>query len=135
MRADILTPEPKKDIHPGDDFYHYCNGNWLYHTHLPVYNVTYSVSDELEDVLDGYLFDIAHKAAAKAAKGAPTGTEEERVEDCIGRLILSAMRPEKQRFSIEYAKRGLRSLACMRDSADVAKTLGQMVRYGVPTLI
>jgi predicted metalloendopeptidase len=48
---------------------------------------------------------------------------------------MSALRPSKQINSVEYLKRGIRSMGCMRDTDDVARALGKMCRYRIKTVI
>ncbi len=132
LRSKLHVPARSSRIHPGDDFYRACNEAWLQKTHIPEFRDSYSVSEELEDYLETYLFEIANRATQKAKSGLKP---EEPCEDAIGRLVLSAMRPEKQKESVEYLKRGMRGLACIRSREDVGATLGRMIRNGVPTLL
>ncbi len=119
----------------GSNFYRACNATWLRKTSLPAYRNTYSVSEELEDYLEGFLFQIAQDATAVAKRGAEPKTVIAAAEDAIGRLVLSAMRPEKQRFSVETLKQRLRGLACIQDASGVASVLTALIRDGVPTLL
>lgn len=120
---------------PGKDFYRACNETWLRQTHLPPYVASYGVSEEVEDYLEGFLYEIARRAARRAAGGTPATSPEDVAEDAIGRLVMSAMRPEKQAANIEHLKRSLRNLGCLRNTADVATTLGMMIRFGIPTVL
>ena len=132
LRSKIQVSRETGGIHPGDDFYRACNSVWLKKTHIPDFRDSYSVSEELEDYLETYLFAIVNRATQKAKEGLRA---EEPCEDAIGRLVLSSMRPEKQGESVEYLKRGMRGLSCIRSAEDVAATLGRMLRNGVPTLL
>jgi len=119
----------------GKDFYRACNETWLRQTHLAPYRVSYSVSEEVEEVLEETLYDIARRAARRAARGTPATSPEDATEDAIGRLVMSAMRPEKQAANVAHLKQSLRNLGCLRDQADIATTIGTMNRFGIPTVL
>ena len=131
----IHVPPMSKSVKPGTDFYRACNDEWLKHTHLPRYRDTYSVSEELEEFLETFLHKIAQNATHVAKVGSVPRSHEGKAKDAIGRLVLSAMRPEKQGANVEYLKRALRSLSCMRDNNDIARTMAIMIRSGVPTIL
>lgn len=131
----IEVPAPSPDVKPGANFYKACNATWLRKTSLPSYRNTYSVSEELEDYLEGFLFQIARDATAVAKRGEATRSAAAKAEDAIGRLVLAAMRPEKQRFNIETLKQRLRGHSCLANMAAVARRLGKMITEGVPTLL
>lgn len=131
----VEVPAPSTHVKPGDNFYLACNANWLRKTSLPSYKNTYSVSEELEDYLEGFLFQIAQDATAVAKRGIAALAAAAKAEDAIGRLVLAAMRPEKQRFSVETLKGVLRGHNCLVDRAAIARRLGQMIAQGIPTLL
>jgi putative endopeptidase len=131
-RLDV--PPPSERISPGDDFYSYVNQTWLNHVHMPSYLASFGINEELEETIDSLLFDIARICTEKARQGKPVTNDHERMEDAVGRLVMSSMRPEVQQQNIEFAKRGIRSLSCMRDTNDIAKMFGSMLRYEIPTL-
>jgi putative endopeptidase len=119
-----VPPYTKEKI--GDNFYHACNGVWLQNTSLPAYRNTYGVSEELEDYIEGFLFQIARTATREPSK---------RASDAIQRLVLSAMRPEKQEKNVETLKHKLRGFDCMKTADDVATRMAELVRSGVPTIL
>lgn len=102
---------------------------------MPAITTSYSVSEEIEDKIDEKLLAIMNRCQARATLGRPTKTREEELEDAIGRLAMSSLREEKQKFSVEYLKRGLRSIGCIRDAKDVAQALGTMCRFRIPTIL
>lgn len=120
---------------PGDDFYRACNEIWLRQTALPPYRASYGVSEELEESLEGLLYTIAQKATRLAAVGTEPKTPGGLVEDAVGRLVLSAMRPEKQPANVAHLTQSLRGLGCLRGPEDIATTLGTMIRFGIPTVL
>lgn len=135
LHAKVSIPARLERVAPGDDFYDHVNGTWLRQTHLPAYRATFSVSDEVERVIEEKLYTIARECSQLALGGREQTTDLGRTKDVVGRLVLSSMRPEKQRTNVEFAKRSLQSMACLRDTTDVAKALGGMMRFGIPTLL
>lgn len=121
---------------PGDDFYKYVNASWDHSVHIPPFLSSYGVSEELEASINKSLFSILRRCTARAAAGKPVvAGSVAAVEDAVGRLVMSAIRPEKQRFSVEYLKRGVTSLGCIRNQTDVVQTLGSLCRFKVGTIL
>ena len=135
FHAKIHIPPFQTSIPPGKDFYQFVNGNWARSTPMPAYSSTFGVSEEVESHLDGFLLREITASQALAATGREQVTEEGKIRDAIGRLALSALRPEKQKHSVEHLKKSVRGFACMRDSADIASTIGYMCRFQVPTIL
>ncbi len=133
--ASITLPPPEKSIHPGTDFYKHINGGWLRKASVPKAMTSYGLSEEVEAVLEKDLLRILKGGQARAETGRPAVSGDDDLLDAVGRLAMSALRESKQKFSVEYLKRGLRSLGCMRDTNDLAATLGTMSRFSIPTLI
>ena len=127
--------QPLISKHPGDDFYSYVNGRWLQKTPIPPYTSSYGVSEEVEVVIQSVLSDEVNACMAVAKVGREQTTVEGHLRDAIGRLALSAMRPRMQVHSVDYLKRGVRSMGCMRDGKDISSALGTMCRYNVQTVL
>jgi putative endopeptidase len=127
--------QPIRSKHPGDDFYSYVNGRWLQKTPIPPYTSSYGVSEEIEVVIQSVLSEEVNTCMELARVGHEQTTAEGRLRDAIGRLALSAMRPRMQVHSVDYLKRGVRSLGCMRDTKDISSALGTMCRYNVQTIL
>jgi putative endopeptidase len=121
QRAKVTVLAPSDTIQPGNDFYTACNEKWLKETVLPPYLNTYSVSEELEEYLDPFLYEIAHDATK--VRGDPMGT-----------VMLSAISPN-QKNNIDFLKGALLSLHNMQDTNQVGQQLGSMIRSGIKTFI
>jgi putative endopeptidase len=135
MKSSPVEIPPVGPTKPGDDFYRACNSAWLRKTSLPAYRNTYSVSEELEDYLEGFLFQIARDATTVAKRGERLRGQVSKAEDAIGRLVLSAMRPEKQEKSVETLKHRLREIDCAKSTDDIALKLAELVLEGIPTIL
>lgn len=129
-------PHPKlSDTKPGTDFYTYVNGSWLKRTAIPSYISSYGVSEEVESILQGILYRDVEACRRLAEIGREQKTLSGKLCDAVGRLAMSVMRPHVQQNNVEYLKRGLRSLGCLRESADISRSLGSMARYNIKSLL
>jgi putative endopeptidase len=135
LRAKVSIPPFKDTISPGTDFYQYINGSWLQKTPIPKAYSSFGVSEEVEVHIQKFLFDELYRCQRLAEKGAKPAKLDAEICDGIGRLAMSALRQGEQKHSITYLKRGLRSLGCMRDMSDLARSLGFLCRFGIPTLL
>jgi putative endopeptidase len=135
LHAEVRVPPPFDPVHPGTDFYRHVNGHWQKTTPLPKYTSSYGVGEEVEDYIDRSLSKTLVRCYTRAEQGRQPETSEEYAEDTIGRLAMSALRKGKQKHNVEYLKRGLQSLRCLRDPTDIARALGLMCRFRVPTIL
>jgi putative endopeptidase len=104
-------------------------------TALTKTKTTFGVSEEVEEYIDQYIMRLVARCQRVAELGRKAETEDEALEDAVGRLAMSALRSEKQHFSIEYLKKGVRTLGCMRSRDDLAHALGLMLRNRIPTIL
>jgi putative endopeptidase len=128
-------PSAGSDLHPGDDFYAYVNGEWEAHTKIPPYASSYGVSEEVEGVLQGILYREIQRCMRMAEIGREQTTPDGKACDAIGRLAMSAMRPHVQGKNVEYIRRGIRSVGCLREPADISRVLGSMGRYNIRSFL
>jgi len=127
--------EPLTSVKAGDDFYKYVNGRWLQAQSIPRFRSSFGVSEEVELIIEKHLFTLFQKSYAFSEKGGKPQTKGEKMMDAIGRLGMSAMRPEKQTHSITFLKGVLRDLYCVRDTVDIATNIGLFNKRGVKTLL
>jgi len=135
MHAKIAIPQFHDSVKPGNDFYRYVNGRWMVSAPIPKYTSSYGISEEVDAQIDAVLLKDIDEYQQLAEIGREALTPEDKQRDAIGRLAMSALRASKQINSVDYLKRGIRSMGCMRDTADVAKALGKMCRYKIKTVI
>lgn len=126
----ILFP-PRKTVRPGNDFYTYINGNWIRQAHMPSFISSYSVSEEAEDQVAEEL----QKEVQKAVNAIKNGDAITRENELIGALALSTLHTPYQKQSVAFLKTLIDKLGCIRDTNDIASTLGDFCRYRVDTII
>ena len=133
---ETITIDTPRELHgAGTDFYAYVNKPWLQRTSIPAYVSSYGVSEEVEAILQSYLLEEMYRCMRLAQVGREQTSLEGKLRDGIGRLAMSAMRPHVQSNNVDYLKRGITSMGCLRDLKDIATSIGSMCRYNIPTLI
>jgi len=100
---------------------------------LPFKN-TFGASEQIEEEIEESLRKLLRSAATTASRGHKPKTPFGDIMDALGRLQMSSIRPEKQKFGVDYLKRTVRSLGCIRDTADISRTFGDMARFKIPTI-
>ena len=133
LHSKINIP-PTTSIRPGSDFYRYINGAWLRHTPMPPYASSYGVSEEVDSHIEKFIFKEIYACQALVAKGKPR-TFDDTVRYSIGQMALSSLRPNMQKNNVEFLKRSIRSLGCIRDTNDIASALGAMCRFNIATIL
>lgn len=134
-RIDVdVAPEWNKKS-AGADFYSFVNRKWLRQTSIPPYISSYGISEEVEERIQSYLLAEMHTSMRLAQIGREQTTVEGRLRDGIGRLAMSALRPYMQHHNVDYLKRGITSMGCMRDLKDVVTSIGTLRRYNIPTIL
>ncbi len=126
-------PPPQTTIQPGNDFYKFVNGNWLRHVKMPPYLSSYGVSEEIEDIVNEELMriltDARMQVRQKSNKSLPPTTY------LLGTLAESALNTPNQKNNIDFVERLLSSYQCIRNLDDVASTMADLLKHGIPTLL
>jgi putative endopeptidase len=126
-------PPFQKSKTPGDDFYTYVNGDWLRHVNMPPYLSSYGVSEEIEHEISselmGILEDTRKEVRNKADKEIPHTTY------LLGTLTESALNNKIQDLNIKFVKNMMNGLKCIRNTTDLASTLGEFMKYRISTLL
>lgn len=133
--SNIELPEYVKSIKPGDNFYTHVNGHWLQNTSIPTFRSSYGVSEEIESKIEKQLSTIMNKSYTLAEHGQKPITKREKMMDVIGRFMLSSLREKKQINSVNYLRKNLHKLICLRSVEDIVSHLGAFNRYGISTVL
>uniref|UniRef100_A0A6C0D7G0 Peptidase M13 C-terminal domain-containing protein n=1 Tax=viral metagenome TaxID=1070528 RepID=A0A6C0D7G0_9ZZZZ len=135
FQKNIKYPEFSTLFHPGDNFYLYVNDEWLKKADIPPYQVSYSVDDEISDIIEKDLFNILNDSQAHAAKGKEPKTFDNKVKDVIGRFVMSSNRASVQNNSIKLLKEEIQKLRCIRSIDDIGEILGSFCRNKIDCLV
>ena len=128
LTAKIHLYEPSKTIKPGQSFYRYVNQTWLAKTKIPDHLVRYSAGNETEEYIDTFLYKIILDSFK-------TQHEDTAIYNAILLVTMSAIRPEVQNTNYKVLAQFIRSVVCIRDTNDVAKMMGHLVKHGIHTCI
>lgn len=120
---------------PGDNFYLYVNQSWLNKTYIPSYTSSYSVNEEIEDIVEKDLFLLFKKAKQYASYGKTSTTYYEKYLDILGIFVLSSDTVSFQKNSISFLKERLRNLHCIRSIDDIGEVLGFLNKHKIPTIL
>jgi len=131
----IELPDYVKSVKPGDNFYAHINGHWLQSASIPPFRSSYGVSEEIESLIEKQLTTLMNKSYTLAERGQKPTTKREKMMDVIGRFMLSSLREKKQINSVEYLRRNLRKMICIRGTEDLGHHLGAFNRYGITTIL
>ena len=137
-KKEIIIPEVNTLIHPGDNFYNYVNDKWLHTAKIPDYQSSFSVNEEIEEVIQKDLFSIiseCQKEASFAKSGKKLNSFDTILKDTIGRFALSSNRSSVQKNSIETLKKGIQNFQCIRSIDDIGEVLGFFCRNKIPTIM
>ena len=106
---------------PGTDFYSYINNEWLKTVHLPPYDGSYSVSEEIEDDVRDKLLTMIQDLRTSNP------------DDPISKISTSFLQNSYQKHSIRTLHVLLRRIACMTTKEDIGSMIGIMNRIQAAT--
>ena len=134
-KKNIDIPSFDISFHPGNNFYMFVNNNWLRKTHIPKYVSSYSINEEIEDLIDDDLFNILKECEFLTEENSKKEIYTPSFEDTIGRFILSSMRIKVQKNSIYLLKQKIQNLHCIRSIDDIGEVIGYLCKHKIPTVL
>lgn len=108
-------------MNPENNFYEYVNGSWLHRTSIPEYETSFSVSEEVESVVNEQIKSIVQDATKHTFDGPVAKTPN----DVLSMIAVSALTPSYQKNNITYLKELLQNYHCLRDSIDCCKAMAE----------
>jgi len=115
-------------VKPGDDFFHYANGDWIKHTEIPADRSYIGTWDTLEDLSRKRTAGLIEEAA-KA--NAPAGSNSRKIADLYNSYMDEAGIEAK---GVAGLRPQLDAIAAIRDQHDLARALGATLRADVDAL-
>lgn len=113
---------------PGEGFYTFVNETWLKTHHIKSWQGEYGVSDEMTNETDKELLEILH--TLKTPKGLSPNTARSHLE-ILGYIWKNRLVKHEE----AYLQVCLHEIISFKTSQDLGRTLGWMVRCGIPTII
>lgn len=115
-------------VKPGDDFYHYANGQWIKQTEIPADRAGVNVFTKLGDLSNKRTADLIEEIA----KSSPAaGSETRKVADLFNSYMDEAGIEAK---GLTPVRRYLEAIAGIRDKKELARALGESLRNDVDAL-
>ena len=115
--AVVQVPPVDPTGEPAKDFYKYVNHRWHQHTHLPGYEDSFGVSEEIEmEVRDKLLEAVKSLIRTKPTHG-------------LAVLATSFLDDDAQTSSIRDLKHLLAKIDCAKTTADLGEFVGMMNRF------
>jgi putative endopeptidase len=99
---------------------------------MPPYMTSYGVSEEIEDQVNKELMTILDTSREIVRK-----TADKKIPHTtylLGTLTESALNNQTQDLNVKLLKKLVAGFRCIRDSNDIAATLGEFVRYKIHTI-
>ena len=115
-----------KSVKPGDDFFHYANGEWVKRTEIPADRGSIGVFLELDNLASKRTQQIVQEAAAK-----PTTSGARKIADLYASYMNEAAIENRGMAPI---KPHLDRIAAIKDKKQLAAALGEQLRADVDAL-
>jgi len=116
----------------GRDFFRFVNGKWLHTVNVPPYISSYGVSEELEQSIQKRLKTIVNRCISKSKLSNKSSTYDASIETAVGLVAQSALNTHVQKKSVKTLQGLLANLRCIRDTNDIARTMGEFAKYKIP---
>jgi putative endopeptidase len=117
-----------RSVKPGDDFYHYANGNWIKRTELPADRAGIDVFSKLADLSDKRTADLI---AEIAKSNPPASSATRKVADLYNSYMDEAAIEAK---GLAPLRPHLDAIAAIHDKRELAHALGEGLRADVDAL-
>jgi putative endopeptidase len=124
----IVTSSIDTSVKPGDDFYHFANGNWIKHTDIPPDRAAMDVWAKLGDLSNQRMADLIKEIASS---NAGAGSELRKVADLYNSYMDEQGIEAK---GVAPLKARLDAIAAIRDKKQLARALGETLRADVDAL-
>lgn len=126
LAIDLANMDQK--VSPGEDFYHFANGNWIKNNPLPAEYVQYGAFTEVYERNREQLKELVLKAAGA---GAAKGTIEQKIGDFYHSGMDSALIEE---LNVGVLKADLDMIDAISNTDDLIKVVAQMQMQGTSPL-
>jgi putative endopeptidase len=115
---------------PGDGFYTFVNQTWLKANKVPEWRGAFGVSDEMTNKTDKELLQILHSLPDLKSTNMKPKTPKEHLQ-----LLGYIWKNKDEKREETYLQVCLHSLMAYKNTADIARFLGWMVRCSISTVL
>lgn len=124
----ISVANMDRSVKPGNDFYHYANGDWIKRTQIPPDRAGIDVFTRLADLSNKRTADLIEEIAKS---NPPAGSAERKVADLFNSYMDEAGIEAKGTTPL---KPHLDAIAAIHDKKELARALGETLRADVDAL-
>jgi len=124
----IVASSIDTSVKPGDDFYHFANGNWINRVEIPPDRAAVDVWTKLGDLSNQRMADLIKEIANSDE---PAGSGLRKVADLYNSYMDEAAIESK---GIAPLKTRLDAIAAIKDKKQLARALGETLRADVDAL-
>jgi endothelin-converting enzyme/putative endopeptidase len=124
----IAVANMDRSVKPGDDFFHYCNGDWIKRTEIPADRARISVFDRINNIAEERTRGIIEEAAKS---NPPAGAPTRKIADLYHSYMDEAGIESR---GLAPLKPHLEAIAAIKDKRELAYALGQTLRADVDAL-
>jgi endothelin-converting enzyme/putative endopeptidase len=117
-----------RSVKPGDDFYHYANGEWIKHNQIPADRAEVDVFSKLADLSNKRTADLI---AEIAKSNPPASSSRRKVADLYNSYMDEAGIEAK---GLAPLRSHLEAIAAIHDKQELARALGEGLRADVDPL-
>ena len=124
----IVVSSIDPSVKPGDDFYHFANGNWIQHAKIPADRAAIDVWTKLGDLSNQRTADLIKELAAS---NPPAGSNARKVADLFNSYMDEA---EIEAKGLAPIRPHLDAIAAIHDKKQLSRALGETLRADVDAL-
>lgn len=117
-----------RSVKPGDDFYHYANGEWIKHNQIPADRAEIDVFSKLADLSNKRTADLI---AEIVKSNPPASSSRRKVADLYNSYMDEAVIEAK---GLAPLSPHLKAIAAIHDKQELARALGESLRADVDAL-
>jgi putative endopeptidase len=124
----IAVANMDRSVKPGDDFYQFCNGEWIKRTEIPPDRAEVDVFSRLADLSNKRTADLIEEIAKS---NPPAGSGQRKVADLFNSYMDEAAIETK---GLAPLRPHLDAIAALHDKRELAHALGETLRADVDAL-
>jgi putative endopeptidase len=124
----IVVANMDSSVKPGDDFFHYANGDWIKHAEIPADRSYIGSWDTLEDLSRKRTAGLIEEAAKADA---PAGSNARKIADLYNSYMDEAA---IESTGLAPLRPHLDAIAAIRDKRELARALGETLQADVDAL-
>jgi len=127
-RHGVAIANMDRSVKPGDDFYHYANGEWIKRTAIPADRGSVGVFTGLSDLSNKRTVGLIEQVAKS---NSPAGSESRKIADLYNSFMAEAGIEAK---GLAPLRPHLDAIAAIHDRRELARALGESLRADVDAL-